>query len=106
LAAAWIPCAADPGASGEASAQTQRRSWTEEKCVRYRQAWSAVRSRNGGRGLGSAFVERHDAFVASGCRTPGDVCPRSAEELEAANTLTILAMNAGMASTFLPFACR
>jgi hypothetical protein len=35
-----------------------------------------------------------------------DVCPRSGEEIETANVLTIAAMNAGMASTFLPFACR
>jgi len=34
------------------------------------------------------------------------VCPRSPEEFARADIMTILAMNAGMASTFLPFACR
>ena len=52
------------------------------------------------------FIERHQAFLASGCTATADVCPRSPEELEVANALVILAMNAGSASTFLPFACR
>jgi hypothetical protein len=51
-------------------------------------------------------VERHEAFLASGCTAKADVCPRSSEELEVANFLVVLAMNAGTASTFLPFACR
>jgi hypothetical protein len=56
--------------------------------------------------VGQEFRERHDAFLASGCTARADVCPRSAEEFEVANMLTIAAMNAGTASTFLPFACR
>lgn len=84
----------------------QRRSWAEEKCERYKEAWSEVVSRRGARGLGPAFLGSHDAFLRSGCTATGDVCPRSDEEIETANVLTIAAMNAGMASTFLPFACR
>ena len=51
-------------------------------------------------------MARHEAFLQSGCTAPADVCPRSREEFEFADLLTVLAMNAGTASTFLPFACR
>lgn len=81
-------------------------SWTEEKCIRYKKGWSEALARRGAKGLGQAFLERHEAFLASGCTSAPDVCPRSGEELEMANILVIVAMNAGTASTFLPFACR
>jgi hypothetical protein len=80
-------------------------SWSEVKCARYSQAWSEVLARRGTRGLSDAFVASHDAFVASGCTTQGRVCPRSDDDFALANTMTVLAMNAGTASTFLPFAC-
>ena len=90
----------------EVSAQpVQQRSWTEEKCVRYKDAWQGALQRWGREGLGTAFLERHEAFIAGGCTGQHDVCPRSAKEIELANVLTIRAMNAGMASTFLPFRC-
>lgn len=82
------------------------RPWSEVKCERYRQAWSQVVARRGTRGIGPEFVAGHDAFLASGCTSPANVCPRSPEEFEMANVLAIAAMNAGMADTFLPFACR
>jgi hypothetical protein len=81
-------------------------SWTVTKCDRYRKAWTGALSRRGGKGIGAEFMERHEAFLESGCLSKADVCPRSPEEFELANVLTILAMNAGTASTFLPFACR
>lgn len=87
------------------SASAQERSWTEEKCLRYTKAWTEMLTRRGTNGLGEAFLARHEAFLASGCTSKPDVCPRSAEELEVANIMVVLAMNAGMASTFLPFAC-
>lgn len=79
--------------------------WTAEKCRRYGKDWSEALGRFGRAGLSPAFLERHEAFVAGGCIGPADVCPRSARELDLANVLVIRAMNAGMASTFLPFAC-
>ena len=89
------------------SAQDSRtQSWSEVKCARYTKAWTDALSRRGTQGLGPDFIARHEAFLASGCMARADVCPRSAEELDLANVLTILAMNAGTASTFLPFACR
>ena len=84
----------------------QERSWSDEKCARYTKGWSELMARRGTTGLGETFLARHDAFLASGCLAKADVCPRSPEEFELANNLTILAMNAGTASTFLPFACR
>lgn len=85
-------------------ARTQ--TWSEVKCERYRKAWTAALERRGRTGLGAMFLDRHEAFLASGCASVPDVCPRSREELEMANDFVIAAMNAGTASTFLPFACR
>jgi hypothetical protein len=97
-------------AAAEASpalAQASRNpSWPEIKCARYKTAWSEVLTRRGRQGLGQDFIRSHEAFLESGCTARADVCPRSAEEMDTANILTIAAMNAGMASTFLPFACR
>jgi hypothetical protein len=76
------------------------------KCARYKTAWNEALVRRGTRGLGQDFLERHEAFLSSGCTTKGDVCPRSTEELELANIMVVAAMNAGTASTFPPFACR
>ncbi len=86
--------------------QAQQRSWSEEKCFRYQKAWIELVRRSGKEGLGTEFMDRHNAFIDSGCTTVADVCPRSPRELDVANVMTIQAMNAGMASTFLPFACR
>ena len=93
-------------AATAAAAQPAPKSWAETKCERYRAAWGEALKRRGTTGIGSAFVARHEAFLASGCTARPDVCPRSAEELDLANVLTVAAMNAGTASTFLPFACR
>ena len=94
-----------------ASAQTkpsvgQAQSWMEEKCARYAKAWNDALARRGTNGLGVEFLASHEAFLATGCTAKRDVCPRSTEEFELANILTIAAMNAGTASTFPPFACR
>lgn len=79
--------------------------WTVEKCSRYASAWSAARERQGTAGLSPAFLDAHDRFIASGCRTRG-VCPRSQAEIGMADLMTVLALNAGMSGTFLPFMCR
>ncbi len=95
-----------PQAQREEKPWQQDRPWREEKCLRYTQAWTDLLARTGKAGLGTAFITRHDAFIASGCTSGADVCPQSPREFEAANLLTIRAMNAGMASTFLPFSCK
>jgi hypothetical protein len=87
-------------------AQESSQSWSEVKCERYTKAWSDALARRGTQGLGRDFLQHHEAFLASGCTAQADVCPRSAEELDLANVMVILAMNAGTASTFPPFFCR
>jgi hypothetical protein len=89
-----------------AGAQAGPLGWREVKCVRYAKAWSEALQRKGAQGLGREFRDRHDAFIASGCTTAPDVCPRSAEELALANIMIIASYNAGKGSTFMPFACR
>ena len=96
-------CSALPAVAQDPRGQ---QSWTEVKCARYQKAWADALARRGRQGLGAEFIERHEAFLASGCTAQADVCPRSKEELDMANVLVLLAMNAGTASTFLPFACR
>lgn len=80
--------------------------WRAEKCRRYGNVWHRVKQSEAARGLSASFVTAHEAFIASGCTAPADVCPRSAAELEVANQLVLMAMSEGMASTFLPFACK
>ncbi|MBX9594540.1 MAG: hypothetical protein K2X46_09265 [Roseomonas sp.] len=88
-----------------APAEAQTRDWTAEKCNRYGQVWPQALARFGRVGLSEEFLARHEAFLTSGCRTR-DVCPRSAQEIAMADVMTIAAMNAGTASSFVPFICR
>jgi hypothetical protein len=81
-------------------------SWVEVKCERYKNAWAEALKRRGTKGIGQEFLQRHEAFLASGCTARGDVCPRSTEEFDLANMMVVAAMNAGTASTFPPFSCR
>jgi hypothetical protein len=101
LVGAILLCLAMPAAA-QAPAT---RGWTAEKCSRYGQSWAEALARFGRDGLSDAFLARHDAFLASGCRTR-DVCPRSPQELAMADIMTVAAMNAGTASSFVPFICR
>jgi hypothetical protein len=87
-------------------AQTEPDNWPAVKCERYSKAWDQALVRMGRDGLGPAFLERHAAFLASGCTARADVCARSDKEIAVANAMIIMAMNAGMASTFPPFYCR
>lgn len=91
---------------GTVPAAAQEPSWVEVKCARYKKAWDQALERTQAKGLGREFLERHDAFLASGCTARADVCPRSEEELFVANMMVVAAMNAGTASTFPPFACK
>jgi beta-lactamase class D len=91
---------------GPSAGDRKAQSWPEEKCNRYRSAWSQLVTRRGTQGLGPEFVSSHEAFLASGCSTRPDVCPRSPAELDVANKMALAALNAGIGGTFLPFACR
>jgi hypothetical protein len=87
------------------AAPAAARSWTEEKCDRYAAAWSEAARRQGLAGLSTGFLAAHDRFIASGCRDRS-ACPRSRAEVAMADLMTVLALNAGMSGTFLPFICR
>jgi hypothetical protein len=94
--------------AGSAAAQQtpDAPTWRQIKCERYSKAWQTALARSGPQGLGTEFLARHAAFIASGCTGEANVCPRSPQELQLANIMIIAAMNAGTASTFPPFACR
>jgi hypothetical protein len=104
--AALIIMLAGTSVTGATRAAAQEANWVEVKCARYKKAWGDALARTKARGLGREFLDRHEAFLASGCTTKADVCPRSDEELALANMMVVAAMNAGTASTFPPFACR
>lgn len=97
---------AGPAAGQAPAAQASAtRDWNAEKCARYNALWPQALAMFGREGLGAEFLDRHAAFLASGCRARVEVCPRSAQELALADAMTIAAMNAGTASSFVPFRC-
>ena len=82
-------------------------SRTDEKCATYARAWDDTLAQRGTTGLSAEFLGAHRAFLDSGCRS--DVraaCPRSPAEITMADRMTLLALNARIAGTFLPFLCR
>ena len=92
------PCRAAP--------RVDPQQWHDVKCTRYTRAWTQALEHQGSKGLGPAFLGAHAAFLASNCTRRADVCARSPQELQLANTMVVLSMNAGTASTFPPFYCR
>lgn len=85
-----------------AMAQTD---WQAQKCALYEDAWGRALQSFGDDNLNYNFVATNENFIASGCTDTIKACPRSAQELEIANVLTLVMMNEGAASTFLPFGC-
>ena len=81
-------------------------AWAKEKCVRYDRAWRKALDFTGRAGISEDFIRGNETFIADGCSSGADVCPRSAQEINLANVLTMAAMNFGTASSFLPFVCR
>lgn len=80
--------------------------WSRRKCDLYQLAFDDALAARGTTGLRPDFLTANDAFIASGCLTQGSVCARTDEEIALADLLTVMTMNEGMASTFVPFACR
>ncbi|KIC10483.1 hypothetical protein RA19_12340 [Leisingera sp. ANG-M1] len=80
-------------------------NWQEQKCALYQSAADDALEYLGSDGMSTEFLSRNTAFIESGCTTRGNACPRSAKELEFANLLTLMTMNEGMASSFVPFGC-
>lgn len=92
------------GAASFAS-QADVSEWQIQKCGAYEDAWTEALAYFGSDGLNDDFVANNESFIAGDCTDQGQVCPRSSEELQIANALTIAVMNAGAASTFPPFKC-
>ncbi|MCO6384164.1 hypothetical protein [Oceanicola sp. 502str15] len=88
-----------------ATAQNVTPEWTARKCELYEMAFADALSIQGPSGLRESFLAENDAFVATGCSTRQSVCAETPEEVALANLLTVMTMNEGMASTFVPFGC-
>lgn len=80
-------------------------TWSEQKCVLYAHAVEDALGFQGADGLREAFLNGNQSFIDSGCQSADRVCPITDAERELANLLTIMTMNEGMASTFVPFGC-
>jgi hypothetical protein len=82
-----------------------RTEWQITKCRVYSEALERLKEA-GWEELSASFLEENAAFVQKGCVARIAVCPRTRADLDAANILTIASMNAGTASSFLPFDCN
>lgn len=81
-------------------------AWTIEKCDRYHRAFMDLLKVFEGRDITDGFIRGNRDFIAAGCSNGADICPTSPGDMEFANALTLMAMNGGAASSFLPFICR
>ena len=79
--------------------------WPAAKCAAYGAAWNQALDGFGSDEMNYAFLAGNENFIAGGCSDRAEICPQSRQELEIANALTLALMNAGTASTFLPFKC-
>jgi hypothetical protein len=79
--------------------------WQIKKCQIYTDAWNDLPTLLDTGSFRQQFRTQNETFIASGCLARIAVCPERDVEIEAANLLTIAAMNGGTASTFLPFRC-
>jgi hypothetical protein len=86
-------------------AVAQDAAWVAQKCALYAEAWNRALDGVGTADVNLAFLAGNENFIAGGCTDVASICPQSGAELEIANSLTVVMMNAGTASTFLPFAC-
>jgi hypothetical protein len=89
-------------AVAQGAAQSQ---WQQEKCRIYAESWEKALDFFGSEDVNYNFMAGNENFIAGGCTEQTNVCPGSAQELEIANALTVAVMNAGAASTFMPFRC-
>jgi hypothetical protein len=88
-----------------AQARAPAADWVQQKCQVYEAAWTQAVAGADDTQLNYAFIAANENFIAGGCTEDVEACPRSRTELEIANQLTLAMMNAGTASTFLPFRC-
>ncbi|MFU8777844.1 MAG: hypothetical protein ACNA7M_09275 [Roseovarius sp.] len=81
-------------------------AWTLRKCALYAQATEDALAALGQEGLSPRFLEENRAFIGSGCVAPARICAETAQDYALADLLTMMTMNEGMASTFVPFGCE
>lgn len=92
-------------ATNPAAAQAPATDWPAEKCAIYAQAWNQALDSFGSDEMNYAFLAGNENFIAGDCTERTEICPQSQQELEISNALTLALMNAGAASSFLPFKC-
>lgn len=90
---------------GAVSQSAEADDWTRQKCDLYSAAWQDVEASQGMAGVSDDFLEKNRNFIALGCPESMRICAVSPEDIDLANLLTVLSMNEGMASTFVPFGC-
>lgn len=88
------------------AAPVEAETWNDRKCALYQGAFDDALAMRGADGLRPEFLDDNAQFVQSGCTTQGYVCPQTPQELALADMLTVMTMNEGMASTFVPFGCK
>ncbi|WP_037272348.1 hypothetical protein [Roseovarius mucosus] len=86
--------------------ETPADTWTLRKCALYAQATEDALAALGQEGLSPRFLEENKAFIRSGCVAPARICAQTAQDYALADLLTMMTMNEGMASTFVPFGCQ
>lgn len=90
--------------SSPASAQ-EATAWQSEKCALYTDAWNRALDGIAADDINYNFLASNENFIASGCTETIAICPQSDREMQIAEMLTVMMMNQGAASTFLPFRC-
>lgn len=80
-------------------------AWTLRKCALYAQATEDALAALGQEGLSPRFLEENQTFIRSGCVASARICAQTAQDYALADLLTMMTMNEGMASTFVPFGC-
>lgn len=81
-------------------------AWTLRKCALYAQATDDALAVLGQEGISPRFLEENQTFIRSGCVAPAGICAQTAQDYALADLLTMMTMNEGMASTFVPFGCE
>ena len=81
-------------------------AWTLRKCALYAQATDDALAALGVEGLSPSFIPENQYFIDSGCMAPTRICATTDQDYALADLLTMMTMNEGMASTFVPFGCE
>lgn len=80
-------------------------AWQQQKCALYTDAWARALDNIGSDDINYNFLATNENFIASGCTEQIAICPQSNQERDIADLVTLVMMNEGAASTFLPFRC-